>query len=148
MDQFIFDPPPVGFETRKGTWTTNFVALYNNAQTEPGATILGAYHNDELIGFISGDVFQSPYDEHIWADMKDCVTFPSDQEGRAQPAVFVALFDAFLEYYKEVGVVRWRFDSIRKDEDQAKVAEFIERFYCEDNQIETTVSIRGIQTEK
>ena len=148
MNDFIFDPPPVGFERNEAAWTSNFLGLHYKSKQNTEALILGAFDSEdgELIGFISGDCFISMYDGTLTADMKDTVTFP--REDHPQGLVFSLLFDAFLRHYYDNGIVTWRFDTIRKGEDQSKVEKYITEHYAETNDIDTFVSIRGHQLEK
>ena len=146
MKEFIFDPPPVGYEMNEANWVANFLGLYYKSKEDPNAVVLGCFDTDdnELMGFISGDTFISSYDGLPTADMKDTVTFPEKQ----QAATFSLLFDAFLKHYYDNGIVTWRFDSIRKEEDQHKVTNFIKKYYGDTNDIDVFVSIRGHQLEK
>ena len=148
MDAFIFDPPPVGYDMNKAAWVTNFMLLWQNSRSDQEFLALGAFDDDsgELIGFITGATYVPMYCENPMADMKDCVTFPDSPYPQAE--VFTKLFDAFLDHYYSIGVMTWRFDTIREEEDQQKLANFMKKYYSDRNDMETTISIRGHQLER
>ena len=131
-----------GYSHNEAAWISNTMVLYHKSNADDQAILLGCFDTDdnELLGFITGDVFVSMYDNRLIADLKDCVV------AKKKGLVFKLLFDAFLAHYDSVGIPDWRFDSIKKsEEDRNKLVDFVDKHYGETNEIETFVSLRGIQ---
>lgn len=131
-----------GYSHNQAAWVKNFMIIYYKSKEVDEAVVFGYFDDDKLVGFISGDLFTSFYDDRVIADMKDCVT--TGKRG----LVFTKLLDAFLEHYKSIGVLDWRFDSIKKDPDNRdRLVDFISKRYSDTNDIELFVSVRGVQKE-
>lgn len=136
------DEGTAGYSHNQAVWIKNFMILYYKSKEVNDAAVFGYFEGDELKGFITGDLFNSFYDDRLVADMKDCIT--SGKRG----LVFTKLFDAFLDHYQSINVYDWRFDSIKKDPDNRdRLVEFIQKRYSTNNDIELFVSVRGVQKE-
>ena len=128
-----------GYAHNEAAWISNFMIMYHN----PDALVIGVFDTDDnqLFGFMTADTFVSFYDNRLIADVKDCVTL-----GPKRGLIFNNLFEYFLEHYAGLGIMDWRFDSVKKDEvERTKLADFLEKRFGDRNDIEMFVSIRGTQ---
>ena len=134
-----------GYEHNEAAWISNFMVLFHKSNNDDQSAVIGCFDTDDnqLVGFLTADVFVSFYDNRLIADVKDCVT-----TGTQRGIVFSRLFNWFLDHYSSVGIPDWRFDSIKKsEEDRDRLVDFIKKRFEPTNEIETFVSIRGVQYE-